>query len=142
MGWTSITATPEPLGPVLPLLEGLHSRISATSVLPSLQLLSSVLSILSCCRVAKQRSAPCSKSLAEKVRHTVGQGGQSWGWEKMVSAGVVPLHDTLVSLTPESPPSAGTWAKDDTGLLILESCWLISHVRECSWGCHNIHSPR
>lgn len=37
MGCTSITATLEPLGPVPPLLEGLHGLISATSVLPSVQ---------------------------------------------------------------------------------------------------------
>lgn len=101
-GCTSISATPEPLGPALPLLEGLHSLISAASVLPSLPPLYSVLRIYRAAGLLSS-TAPCSESLAMKVRHAVGQRGQSWGWQKMVSAGVVPLHNTLALLSLQSP---------------------------------------
>lgn len=102
MGCISISATPEPLEPALPLLEGLHSLISAASVLPCLPSLYSVLRIY-CAAGLLSSTAPCLESLALKARHAVGQRGQSWGWQKMVSAGVVPLHNTLALLSLQSP---------------------------------------
>ncbi|KAI1237635.1 hypothetical protein IHE44_0013718 [Lamprotornis superbus] len=118
MGCASILATPEPLGPVLPLLEGLHAPVLTAQYLP-------------CCRVAKQHSAPCSESLAEGETR-----GQSRGWQEMVSAGVGPLHSTPALLSLQSPlhgrhvaiPSGVAGLENDAaGLSILESCWLISH---------------
>lgn len=105
---------------------------------------------LSCCRVAKQHTAPCSESLAVKARHAVGQRGQSWGWEKVASAGVVLLHHTLacshssvpsISRHMATPSDVAGLENDAADLCILESSRLISHVRERSWGWVSQHSP-
>lgn len=101
-GCTSTTATPEPLGPVLPLLEGLHSLISAASVLPSAPALCLVLSA--------SRAAGLLSSAQLPAREPCGEGETraraAWAelpWQEMLSAGVVPVHDTLASLSLQSP---------------------------------------
>lgn len=102
MECASISATPEPLGAVLPLLEGLHGLISATSVLPSLQPLCLLLSICRAAGLLSSTQLPAQGALL-KARHAVGQRGQSWGWEKMDLLGWA-LSTTPLALTPESLP--------------------------------------
>lgn len=114
-------------GPVLPLLEvwfllPLSFLLCAAPVL--------IAQYLSCCSVAKQHTAPCSKSLAKKERHTGGQGGQSWGWEKMVSAGVVPLHSTLASLSLQSPPHQQAHGHPHWCGWAGEGCYWFVHLGE------------
>lgn len=102
MGCTS--PTPEPLGAVLPLDEGLHSLISAASVLLCPQPLYSVLSISHAVGLLSSTQLPAREACGDGRRT-----GAAWAelpWENMASAGVVPVHDTPALLSLQSPPSA------------------------------------
>lgn len=138
-----------------PLAAHAAARPGFCSLCPSLSIPQYLLlNIYNTPKLLSSTLIPTRESLPARVRHALGQCGQSWGWEKMAFAWMALLCHTPASFLRCScsqwvcgHPSSITRLEDSAASLSsLEHRWLNIYVRWCFWSGllsehHSIYCP-